>query len=159
MTDLLVKLYDLPDLQPPFSQFLSPEITIRKPLGSEKSFIVKWASKNFEEGWGSEVDVAFSRIPLSCYIAQQGKELIGFACYDSTALGYFGPTGVLEVYRGNGVGKELLLACMYDMKAKGYGYAIIGWAGPIDFYKKFVGAIEIPDSTPGIYRDLLIGDE
>jgi hypothetical protein len=37
----------------------------------------------------------------------------------------------------------------------GYAYAIIGDAGPVEYYKKVVGAIEIPDSSPGVYKDLL----
>ena len=155
MTDLLVKLYNLLDAQLPFSELVPPEIKVRKPLGSEKSLIVEWVRKNFEESWGSEMDITFSRTPFSCFIAQQGGDLVGFACYDSTALGYFGPTGVVESQQGRGIGKALLLACLYEMRTKGYGYAIIGWAGPIEFYKKHVGAVEIPDSTPGIYKDLL----
>jgi hypothetical protein len=34
-------------------------------------------------------------------------------------------------------------------------YAIIGRAGPMEFYQEAVGAIPIPDSEPGIYTDLL----
>jgi hypothetical protein len=37
----------------------------------------------------------------------------------------------------------------------GYVYAVIGRAGPVEFYQKAVGAIVIPDSDPGIYTDLL----
>lgn len=33
----------------------------------------------------------------------------------------------------------------------GYGYAIVGNAGPTEFFRKVVGAIEIPGSEPGIY--------
>ena len=35
----------------------------------------------------------------------------------------------------------------------GYAYAIIGSAGPEDYYAKVCGAIAIPDSKPGIYCD------
>jgi hypothetical protein len=41
------------------------------------------------------------------------------------------------------------------MKLKGYGYAVIGAVGPAAFYHKLVGAVEIPDSTPGLWKDLL----
>jgi hypothetical protein len=37
----------------------------------------------------------------------------------------------------------------------GYAYAIVGGAGPTDFYTKTIGAIPIPDSSPGIDRDRL----
>ena len=155
MTDMLVKLYDLPAPWPNFSDLLPPEINIRKPIGAEKSLIVGWVRENFGEIWASEADVTFSRVPVSCYIAQQGRQMVGFACYDATALGYFGPTGVVESLQGKGIGKGLLLSCLLEMRLKGYGYAIIGWVGPREFYEKSAGAILIPDSTPGIWKDWL----
>ena len=96
-----------------------------------------------------------SRSLASCYIAQQHQKIVGFACYDTAALGYFGPTGVADAFRGKGIGKTLLLVCLLEMKLKGYGYAIIGWAGPQEFYEKAVGVVAIPDSTPGIWKDWL----
>jgi GNAT superfamily N-acetyltransferase len=155
MTDMLVRLYDLPEAWPSFSQPSLPGIRIRKPLAAEKFLIVQWLRENFGEVWASEVDVTFSRSPVSCYVAQQGHEIAGFACYDASALGYFGPTGVVEAFRGQGLGTALLLACLLEMRLKGYGYAIIGWAGPQAFYEKAVGAIAIPDSTPGIWKNWL----
>ena len=155
MTDMLVKLYNLPESGPSISDLIPPEIKIRKPLGSEKSLIVQWVRENFGEFWASETDIAFSRLPISCYIAQQDQKLVGFACYDAAALGYFGPTGVAEAFRGKGIGKALLLACLVEMKLKGYGYAIIGWVGPQEFYEKALGAVVIPDSTLGIWKDWL----
>lgn len=159
MTDMLVRLYDLPESWPDFSKLVPPEIRIRKPIGAEKSLVVQWVRDNFGEAWSSEMDMTFSRLPVSCYIAQQDRKMVGFACYDGTTLGYFGPTGVAEAHRSQGIGKVLLLACLLEMRLKGYGYAIIGWAGPQDFYKKTVGAIPIPDSTPGIWRDWLYKTE
>jgi hypothetical protein len=41
------------------------------------------------------------------------------------------------------------------MRAQGYGYAIIGAAGPVDFYAKAVNAVAIPDSWPGVYKGML----
>ena len=159
MTDMLVKLYHLPEAWPDFSRLLPPHIKIRKPIGAEKSLVVQWVRENFDEIWASEMDIAFSRSPVSCYIAQQDRKIVGFACYDATALGYFGPTGVAEAHQGQGIGKALLLACLMEMKLKGYGYAIIGWVGPREFYEKSVGAIMIPDSTPGIWKDWLYENE
>ena len=159
MTDMLVKLYDLPESWPDFSRPLPSSIIMRKPLGAEKSLVVRWVRDNFGEAWASEMDMTFARTPVSCYIAQQDRQIVGFACYDATTLGYFGPTGVAEAFRGKGIGKALLLACLVEMRLKGYGYAIIGWAGPQDFYAKTVGAIAIPDSTPGIWKDWLYKTE
>ena len=159
MTDMLVKLYDLPETLSTFSNLVAPDITIRKPIGTEKSLAVKWVRENFENGWGTEMEVSFSRSPTSSYIAQQGRDMVGFACYDTAALGLFGPMGVIESMQGKGIGKALLLACLAEMKIKGYGYAVIGWAGPQDFYAKIAGAVAIPDSTPGIWKNWLGGSE
>lgn len=41
------------------------------------------------------------------------------------------------------------------MAAKGYGYAIVGSAGPTEFHAKTVGATVIEGSEPGIHRDHL----
>lgn len=155
MTDMLVKLYNLQESWPSIFNLVIPGITIRKPLGSEKSLVVGWVRENFGESWACEMEISFSRAPVSCYVAQQDRKMVGFACYDAAALGYFGPTGVAEPSRGKGIGKALLLACLLEMKLKGYGYAIIGWAGPEEFYEKAVGAMAIPDSTPGIWKDWL----
>lgn len=154
MTDMLVKLYNLPAEKRPR---LPAGILIRKPIVPEKTLVVKWVRENFDEFWASEVEVSFSRVPISCYVAQQDQKLVGFACYDASALGYFGPTGVDEAFRGQGIGTALLLACLDEMKIKGYGYAIIGWVGPQEFYAKAVGAVAIPDSTPGLWKDWLGG--
>ncbi len=157
MTDMLVKLYDLPEI---WSSNLVPSgIIIRKPIAAEKSMVVEWVRANFNEFWSSETDVAFTRLPVSCWIAQSDATLVGFACYDTSALGYFGPTGVMESFQKQGIGTALLLACLQEMKLKGYGYAIIGWVGPMEFYAKAVGAIPIPNSTPGIWKDWLGGSE
>jgi GNAT superfamily N-acetyltransferase len=121
--------------------------------------VVDWVRNNHNEFWASETDIAFTRLPVSCYVAQSGTTVVGFACYDTSALGYFGPTGVTESFQKRGIGKALLLACLQEMKLKGYGYAIIGWAGPEEFYAKVAGAVAIPDSTPGIWKDWLGGFE
>jgi hypothetical protein len=43
------------------------------------------------------------------------------------------------------------MACLLDMKLKGYGYAVVGAVKDIDFYKNTVDALEISGSTPGFY--------
>ena len=71
---------------------------------------------------------------------------------------YFGPTGVRKDMRGKGIGKALLLRCLYSMYERGYNYAIIGWVGPAEFYQKACGATMIPDSTPRSYRRMITVD-
>jgi len=97
--------------------------------------------------------VAISNKPGSCFVAIRESTIIGFACYDATALGFFGPIGVAASCRGKASGKALLKACLLDMKLKGYGYAIVGDVNDPGYYQKAVGAIEIPDSSPGIYKN------
>ena len=60
-----------------------------------------------------------------------------------------------ESLRGKGAGAALLLACLHDMATLGYGYAVIGGAGPVAFYEKVCGATVIEGSVPGIYKDML----
>ena len=82
---------------------------------------------------------------------------MGYACYNATAKDFFGPTRVLDGEQGKGIGAALLLRSLEALREEGYGYAIIGSVGPVDFYKKVCGAIMIEDSTPGIYKDFLRG--
>ena len=41
------------------------------------------------------------------------------------------------------------------MYEAGYAYAIVGSAGPVDFYVKSSGAMTIPDCTPGEYKNMV----
>ena len=147
MQDMLVRLYELTDEWGFVAEQEHMGITIRKPIASEKHIVVEWVKRIFNDSWASETSVAISNKPISCFMAVQDEELVGFACYDATALGFFGPTGVEESRRGKGTGRALLMACMLDMKLKGYGYAIIGAVGPAEFYANVLGAVEIPGSS------------
>ncbi len=159
MPDMLVKLYDLPDDWSFLQAQAAKGIAIRKPIGPEKHLIEEWVKDHFSGAWSSEVDMALSNRPITCFIAIQGEKMIGFACYDATALGFFGPTGVAAESRGQGTGKALLKACLLDMKLKGYGYAVIGAVGPAEFYAKAAGATVIPDSEPSIWKNWLHAKE
>lgn len=152
---MLVKLYELPDLAVPVGELQQSGIEIRRAIAPEKHIVVDWVRQNFSISWASECEAAFANHPASCFIAIENSSLVGFACHDSTCKNFFGPTGVLPVLRGRGIGKALLLACLHAMAHQGYAYAIIGAAGPVDFYAKAVGAIPIEGSVPGIYRNLL----
>ncbi|MCB0212163.1 MAG: GNAT family N-acetyltransferase [Anaerolineae bacterium] len=155
MTDMLVKLYTLPPLEPTLAQQREQGLTIRRAIGPEKHSVVDWVARYFNPIWASECDVSFSRQPIACFIALKDEQLVGFACHDATCLNFFGPTGVSEKQRGQGIGQALLLICLHAMAAQGYAYGIVGDVGPREFYAQAVGAIEIPDSTPGIYGGML----
>jgi GNAT superfamily N-acetyltransferase len=152
--DMLIKLYALPSAA---SHPLADGASVRKPIGAEHGVVVDWVTAQFGSGWASEARVALANRPVSMFIATQADAPIGFACYDATARGMFGPIGVLPEARGHGIGEALLLACLHDMRSAGYAYAVAGWVGPVDFFRRVAGATLIEDSEPGIYRGMLRG--
>ena len=156
MPDMLVKLYDIPELAPALGRQREMGVTIRRGMPPEKFLALPWIGKHFSQYWVSEADVAFAAHPPTVFLAHRGEQLLGFACYDTALKNFFGPTGVDEAERGQGIGTALLLAALHAMRADGYMYAIIGWAGPVSYYEKAVGAAVIPDSEPpGSYRGML----
>jgi hypothetical protein len=157
MHDMLARVYDLPDPASRIAALHDVGVEVRRALAPERHLVVSWVRQHFGEGWASECEVSFGRLPISCFRAQRGQEVLGFACYDATAKAFFGPTGVLERERRQGIGTALLLVTLHAMAAEGYAYAIIGGVGPAAFYAKAVGAVPIAGSTPGIYANLLRG--
>ena len=154
---MLVRLYGLPEPSAPADALRKRGIEIRRALAPERHVVVSWVREQFGDAWASECDVSIARQPISCFVAQRGQEILGFACYDATAKAFFGPTGVLERERRQGIGTALLLVTLHAMAVEGYAYGIIGGVGPADFYAKAVGAVPIAGSTPGIYANLLRG--
>jgi len=130
-------------------------VIVRRARAFEITPVRSFVEKNFSVAWADEVSVGFASKPISVYIATIDQAIAGFAGYDCTHKAYLGPTGVSESLRGGGIGKALLLTSLWGLRELGYVYGIIGRAGPVDFYKRAVGAIVIPDSDPGIYTDLL----
>lgn len=155
MADMLVKLYDLPEFETVEQFEKRTGVAIRRAIAPEKHLVSEWVGTHFRPHWVSECEVAFARSPISCLIAVENEKMLGFACYDATTKGFFGPTGVDEQERGRGIGKMLLLYALHLMRLEGYGYAVIGGAGPTEFYAKTVGAQVIEGSEPGVYRGML----
>lgn len=155
MPDMLVRLYDLPPLAPALERPQQQGITIQRALAPDQHVVVSWVKAYFSPQWGSECAIAFTRQPVTCYLAVKDGTILGFACHEATCKNFFGPTGVIDNYRGHGLGKALLLACLHDMAAQGYAYAIIGGVGPADFYQKVVGATLITNSDPGIFARMV----
>jgi len=148
MTDLLVRLYDLEffDLPSEIKGY-----TIRRAASMELELLTDWVAAYFNQTWRSEVIKSFTSKPISCIVAKQNQDFVGFAVYEATAPCYFGPTGVLPDHRGLGLGKTLLYHSLNELRHMGYAYAVIGWAGPVEFYQQSVDALVIPKSNPGIY--------
>ena len=110
MTDMLVKLYALPEVNPYLTALAQQGIEIRKPYPTEKYVISEWVRQHFtDSSWAIGCEVALENRPVSCYIAVQKNQtfvpgedpydlpdevLIGFACYDVGNKGMVGPLGV-----------------------------------------------------------------
>lgn len=155
MPDMLVKLYELPPLAPSIEHARDQGLLIRRANPWELSATRAFIERHFTVGWADETQAGFAHQPVTVFLAIREGQIVGFGAYEATRKGFFGPTGVAESERGRGAGKALLLACLHGLAELGYAYAIIGGAGPTDFYAKAVGAIVIENSVPGIYRDLL----
>ena len=149
--DMLVNLYTLPKVAEP-----TEGILIKRAWAGDMEIILSFVREQFSAGWAYEVQKSLMQQPSTCFLATKNGELVGFACYDATARGYFGPIGVLESMRGQNIGKMLLLHTLYAMKAAGYGYGIIGWVDDARlFYERTVGAVMIPGGDPdhSVYRN------
>lgn len=160
MPDMLARLYDLPDAAPYRQRATAAGFTIRRADPWDRLRLREFVRTNFQELWAMEADRAFNYMPITCHLAVHDRQIAGFAVYESTRRGYFGPTGVREDLRGNGLGAALLIACLESMREMGYAYAVIGGVGPARFYEKTVGAFTIPGSDPGVYSTLadILGD-
>lgn len=156
MPDMLARLYDLPDLDEALAGMAANGIDVRPALVLEKPAVLAWVAEHFP-GWVAEADVSFSRLPVACHVAVRDRQLLGFACHDAACRNFFGPMGVAESARTQGVGRALLLSVLHAQRAQGYAYSIIGGVGPADFYARTVGAVLIDGSAAGILAPLAAG--
>lgn len=154
MADLLVRLYDLPAFEAE-AKVAATGIAVRRALPAERDLIIDWIGMHFHAPWAAEAAMALGQLPVTLWVAVKAGELLGFACHDATAKGFFGPTGVAETARKQGIGEALLIATLRGMREAGYGYAIIGDPGPVEFYRRRLDALEIPNSRPGLYAGML----
>lgn len=158
MPDMLVNLLRLPPLQPELDRMAELGVLIRRVLPHELAKVQPWIAERFGDGWAAEVTPGFCNKPTTVYIALRQGRLVGFAGVECTHKAFFGPTGVDESERGQGIGKALLIASLHGLRELGYAYGIIGGAGPTGFYAQCVGAVVIEGSVPGIYADGISGD-
>lgn len=131
------------------------DVTIKRVLSPDSDLVLKFIGENFSAGWVSEAKAALYQAHPTCFIAIENKEVIGFACYDATGKGMFGPTGVSKEHQGKGIGRALLLHCLEGMMHDGYAYGIIGAVSEQvqPFYQKSCGSIPIQNSKK-IYNRL-----
>ncbi|WP_336498427.1 GNAT family N-acetyltransferase [Psychrobacillus sp. FJAT-51614] len=120
---------------------------IRKVKKNDFQHLTYFVENNFSSDWSQTIKEAFSTSEPSIYIAlDKNREIVGFAAFDiyKNKKGHFGPMGVASSNRVTGIGYSLLHHCLKDMSDIGYEYAIIGGAGPIEFYEKACNAVVIP---------------
>lgn len=154
MPDMLVRLYDLPDPTPVYERAEATGVLVRRADPWDHARYRRFVEQTFGELWMVEADLAYRQSPISAYLAERAGEIVGFAAYECTRRGFFGPTGVKAEERGRGIGAALLFRCLESMWEMGYAYAIIGGVGPKDYYEKLCRAFVIQGSETGIYGSL-----
>jgi len=150
--DMLVRLYDLPDAAQYEARAEAAGLVVRRAESWDRTPYRSFIEQHFSKRWADEAELAFAGHPITAFVAMKDGEIAGFAAYECTRRGYFGPTGVREELRGSGAGAALLFRCLASMYAMGYAYAVIGGVHDAQpFYEKVCGAFVIPGSERGIY--------
>ena len=121
-----------------------------QPEDFDKTF--DFVRQNFPNNtWAAEVKISFKLQPPSTFIARDAKnEIVGWATHSLYFPGSFGPTGVDESLRGKGIGTELFLSCLWDIKQNGLNTCEIMWVdvNVAKFYSKVIGAYISPIFYP-----------
>lgn len=132
-SDLIVNLYDNVLEYKPVEG-----VQIERIFPTNFDLLDDFIGKHFTKGWQQEVKAGLYQSNPSVFVAIKEYKIIGFAGYDCTAKGYFGPTGINPEFQKQGIGTALLMKTLKAMKDAGYGYAIIGGAGDrlLKFYSK-----------------------
>ena len=147
--DMLIPLHALPARQD------APAFRVRKPLAPEHAVVSAWVATNFSEGWSSEASRRPVQPPRPLFIAQRANGHPRLLLLRRRGPRLRRAAGRAGAGRRQGIGAALLLACLHDMRTMGYGYAIAGHVSAPEFFRKVGGRARDPDSTPGIYADLL----
>ncbi|MBY9012582.1 MAG: GNAT family N-acetyltransferase [Candidatus Lokiarchaeota archaeon] len=121
-----------------------------QPDDFDKTF--DFVKQHFPEGtWPEEVRYSFKFDPPTTFIVKNAKnEIVGWATHSQFFPGSFGPTGVLESLRGKGIGTELFLWTLWDIKQNGLDTCEIMWVtgDTVKFYSKVIGAYISPIFYP-----------
>lgn len=139
------------DLITYLGDYESPKLSFNQVKRIEQSDfekLIPFVEKHFA-GWVQTIQGAKEINNPSIFIAFDANgEIIGFAAFDlyKNKKCYFGPMGVANFDRTKGIGFSLLHHCLREMKKIGYEYAVIGGAGPIEFYEEACQAVVIPST-------------
>jgi len=151
--DMIVNLNNLPEMPK-----LDEDIKIKRLYPADKKRLLVFVAENFDENWVYEAEYSAMQEVTKVFIAEKDKKIVGFACFDASGKGFFGPTGVREDLRGKNIGAALLIRTLQSMREYGYGYGIIGWVDEaIGFYEKCVNARLIEGGEPqnSVYSQLV----
>ena len=80
MTDMLVKLYDLPPLDACLQKIADKGCMVRRAMPYEKTQVVDWV-RSHSPHWADECEAGFACIPHKCFIATCEGNVVGFAVY------------------------------------------------------------------------------
>ena len=150
--DMIANLMHLPEYT------LEESIKIKRAFAGDKDTILSFIRENFHNNWACEAEHAILQEVSKCFIATENGKILGFACFDSSARGFFGPIGVAKTERNRNIGTALLIRTLESMREYGYIYAIIGWVNDAAlFYEKTVGAEFIKGGNPenSVYANLV----
>lgn len=119
--DMIVSLkhYELPAMKGVFD--------VRKASSSDAELLQEFVEKEFGSAWIRSIKTGLEKEDIPIFIALQGKEIVGFACFDvvRNRKGVFGPMGTSRSVQNQGAGYTLLHCCLKEMKKIGYEYAVI----------------------------------
>jgi mycothiol synthase len=120
----------------------APPGTVRRATPAEREHVLAFIEREFGRIWRFEAAPAFDATPPNVFLADVDGAPVGFAIHESNnrGLGTFGPTGVARALRGRGLGRDLLLASLADLRRLGYDRAVIPWTDALEFYRKSCGA-------------------
>ena len=127
---------------------LNTQTTFRRAQLLDHAALIDFVKTHFGAGWVESIDNGFTYEEIPIFLAFEGENIIGFASFDVTRnrKGIFGPMGTQKTIRSHKVGYTLLHLALNEMNDIGYEYAVLGEAGPLEFYEKACGAVVIPKS-------------
>lgn len=113
-----------------------------RPTHADAPRVLQFIEREFGRIWRFEAEAAFDTKLPQIFVTEEGGSITGFAVHDvnNRGLGFFGPTGVAKPMRGRGLGCQLLLSSLADLRRLGYDSAVIPWTDALDFYRKCSGA-------------------
>ena len=119
------------------------EARVERATAATLDEIVAFIRNHFGVLWAFEASRAMRNDPPTLFAGRAPTgEVAGFAAHEANnrGLGFFGPAGVDPSLRKIGLGRELLLASLGDLRRLGYREAVISWAASEAFYARVCGA-------------------